>query len=64
MYLKYDIPRYRTAYQGFLRGLRDANPGGRPVIEATDNHVSAGALYKALKEIRKLVKREDELLAA
>jgi flagellar biosynthesis repressor protein FlbT len=64
MYLKYDIPRYRTAYQGFLRGLRDANPGGRLVIEATDNHVSAGALYKALKEIRKLVKREDELLAA
>jgi len=26
--------------------------------------VTAGALYKALKEIRKLVKREDELLAA
>ena len=24
----------------------------------------AGALYKALKEIRKLVKREDELYAA
>ena len=64
MYLKNDIPRYRTAYQGFLRGLRDTNPGGRVTIDAADAHVTAGALYKALKEIRKLVKREDELLAA
>ncbi len=27
MYLKNNIPRYRTAYQGFLRELREANPG-------------------------------------
>jgi flagellar biosynthesis repressor protein FlbT len=64
MYLKNDIPRYRTAYQGFLRQLREANPGARITIDAADVHVTAGALYKALKEIRKLVKREDELLAA
>jgi flagellar biosynthesis repressor protein FlbT len=64
MYLKNDIPRYRTAYQGFLRGLRDAGPGARVTIDAANNHVAAGALYKALNEIRKLVKRQDELLAA
>ena len=64
MYLKNDIPRYRIAYQGFLRELRNANPGARIAIDAADAHVTAGALYKALKEIRKLVKREDELLAA
>jgi flagellar protein FlbT len=64
MYLKNDIPRYRIAYQGFLRELRDANPGARVTIDAANAHVAAGALYKALKEIRKLVKREDELLAA
>ena len=64
MYLKNDIPRYRTAYQGFLRELREANPGARITIDAANAHVAAGALYKALKEIRKLVKREDELLAA
>ena len=39
-------------------------PGARITIDAANNHVAAGALYKALKEIRKLVKREDELLAA
>ncbi|KRR26256.1 flagellar biosynthesis repressor FlbT [Bradyrhizobium lablabi] len=64
MYLKNDIPRYRAAYQGYLRELRDARPGDRLTIDAANNHVAAGALYKALKEIRKLVKREDELLAA
>jgi flagellar protein FlbT len=64
MYLKNDIPRYRTAYQGFLRALRDANPGDRLTIDAANSHVAAGALYKALKEIRKLVKRDDEKLAA
>jgi len=64
MYLKNDIPRYRTAYQGFLRALRDACPGDRLTIDAANGLVSSGALYKALKEIRKLVKREDELLAA
>ena len=64
MYLKGDIPRYRTAYQGFLRDLRDRNPGDRLTIDAINGHVSSGALYKALKEIRKLMKREDALLAA
>ena len=64
MYLKNDIPRYQTAYQGFLRQLREANPGARITIDAANAHVAEGALYKALKEIRKLVKREDELLAA
>ena len=41
MYLKNDIPRYRTAYQGFLRELRDANPGDRLTIDAANSHVSA-----------------------
>ena len=64
MYLKNDIARYRLAYQGFLRELRNSNPGARLTIDAVNDHVSAGALYKALREIRKLVKREDELLVA
>jgi len=64
MYLKNDIPRYRIRYQGLLRELRDACPGDRLTIDAANNHVATGTLYKALKEIRKLVKREDELLAA
>ena len=64
MYLKSDIPKYQAAYQGFLRDLRHTSPGDRLAIDAINAHISSGALYKALKEIRKLMKREDALLAA
>ena len=64
MYLKNDIPRYRTSYLGFLKDLREANPGSRDVIDVINNHISGGTLYKALKEIRKLMKVEEEQLTA
>jgi len=64
MYLKNDIPRYRMAYQGFLRDLRETSPGDRIAIDAINSHVVAGTLYKALKETRKLMKRDEALLAA
>src|SRR5688500_13953559 len=64
MYLKNDIPRYRTSYLGFIKDLRDAVPDSRDVTEVVNTHISSGSLYKALKEIRKLMKREDELLVA
>jgi flagellar protein FlbT len=62
MYLKNDVPRYRTAYLGFVKELREALPGSRDAIDAVNNHVSGGALYKALKDLRKLMKSEDGLL--
>lgn len=64
MYLKNDIPHYRTPYLGLLNELRESIPGSRDAIDAVNHHVSAGALYKALKEIRKLMKHEEELQAA
>jgi flagellar protein FlbT len=64
MYLKNDIPRYRASYLGFIKDLREAVPGSRDVIEAVNGHVSTGSLYKALKEIRKLMKSEQEPVAA
>jgi len=64
MYLKNDVPRYRASYLGFVKELREAVPGSRDLIEAVNNHISGGALYKALKEIRKLMKREEEPLVA
>ena len=64
MYLKNDIPRYRTSYLGFIKDLREAVPGARDVIDVVNDHISSGSLYKALKEIRKLMKREEEQMAA
>src|SRR3989337_1780266 len=64
MYLKNDVPRYRTSYLGFIKDLREVVPDSRDVIELVNTHIASGSLYKALKEIRKLMKREEELLVA
>jgi flagellar biosynthesis repressor protein FlbT len=62
MYLKNDIPKYRPSYLGCIKELRESIPGSRDLIEAVSHHISGGSLYKALKEIRKLMKLEAELL--
>ena len=64
MYLKNDVARYRDPYSRHLAELRQALPDARELLDAAQQHVASGALYKALKEIRKLMKREDELTAA
>ena len=64
MYLKNDIPRYQDSYRGFIKELQQVWPDANGLVAAVDQHISAGALYKALKEIRKLIKREVELTPA
>ena len=64
MYLKNDVARYRVSYLGLIEELQEACPGEGDLIVAVDQHVAGGALYKALKEIRKLIKREETLSAA
>src|SRR5262249_58921695 len=63
MYLKDDVARYRKSYLGLLGELRAAAPDAADLIEAADHQVAQGALYKALREIKKLMKREEELAA-
>jgi flagellar protein FlbT len=60
MYLKNDIPRYRASYQGLITDLRNTSPDSRGLIDVVNAHISGGALYKALKEIRKVMKQQDE----
>jgi flagellar protein FlbT len=67
MYLKNDVPRYQASYLAALEELRDSCAGSSDAIRHVDadivnidRHISAGSLYKALKEIRKLIKREEE----
>ena len=64
MYLKNDPARYREAYLGFVAALGKADPTASDLIATVDKHVSAGSLYKALKDIRKLMRREEERSAA
>ena len=63
MYLKNDVARYRDSYLGLIKELREALPGARDLIDAADKHVADGALYKALKEIRKLMKHDQGMVA-
>ena len=60
MYLKNDIGRYRTTYLDRVRELQESVPGSSDLIADVNHHVTEGSLYKALKEIRKLMKREEE----
>jgi len=64
MYLKNDVARYREPYARHLAELRRAVPSAADLSDAANGHVAEGALYKALKDIRKLMKREEELTAA
>lgn len=62
MYLENDIPKYQDLYLEFVRDFLGAAPSSRPDIESASNHILSGALYKALKDIRKLMKREEAFL--
>jgi len=63
MYLQNDIPAYQELYLGFIKELIEAVPSFRETIEATSNLILSGNLYKALRELRPLIKREEELLS-
>ena len=60
MYLKNDVGRYRASYLDCVSELQEAVSGSSDLIAAVNHHVTEGSLYKALKEIRKLMKREEE----
>jgi flagellar biosynthesis repressor protein FlbT len=62
MYLENDIPKYQDVYFEFVKDVLAATPSFRKQIEAASNHILSGSFYKALKDIRKLMSREDELL--
>jgi flagellar protein FlbT len=62
MYLENDIPKYQELYVSFVKDLLEAVPSFRKSIEAASKLILSGSLYNSLKEIQKLVRREEELL--
>jgi len=62
MYLENDIPKYQDLYMGFIKDLLEAVPSFRKSIETASKLILSGSLYNSLKEIQKLIRREDELL--
>ena len=63
MYLENDIPKYQDLYMGFIKDLLEAVPSFRTSIETASKLILSGSLYNSLKEVRKLIKREEELLS-
>jgi flagellar protein FlbT len=62
MYLENDIPKYQDLYMDFVKDLLEAVPSFRESIETASKLILSGSHYNSLKEIRKLIKREAELL--
>ena len=62
MYLENDIPKYQDLYMGFVKDLLEAAPSFRTSIETASKLILSGSLYSSLKEIRKLIGREEEFL--
>jgi flagellar protein FlbT len=60
MYLKSDVPKNLASYPKLLARLRESLAGSGELVDAVDHLVSNGSLYEALKEIRKLIKREEQ----
>jgi flagellar protein FlbT len=62
MYLENDIPKYQDLYVSFVKDLLEAVPSFRKSIEAASKLILSGSLYNSLKEVQKLIRREEELL--
>ena len=64
MYLEGDIGKYQPLYFDFVKDVLAAAPSFRKQIETASNHILSGAFYKALKDIKKLIAREEQMLGS
>lgn len=63
MYISDDPRQHHDLYFAIMRDIVQAAPSAWPYIENINNHILTGDLYKALKQARKLIDYEQELLA-
>jgi flagellar biosynthesis repressor protein FlbT len=62
MYTSRDPRAHHATYFALLRELIEAAPSTWPQIEIINNQILTGNTYKALKEAKKLILYEQELL--
>jgi flagellar biosynthesis repressor protein FlbT len=62
MYISKDPTAYHDLYFKLVRDITQAAPSMWPLIESINNQILTGDLYKALKEVKKLITYERELL--
>jgi flagellar protein FlbT len=62
MYLSKNPCEHHETYFQLMRDIVQAAPSTWPYIENINNHILTGELYKALKQTKKLIAYEQELL--
>jgi len=62
MYLEKNTEKYQDLYLEFIRQLLAAVPQFRDKIELASKHILVGSYYKALRELKKLLIQEEEML--
>ena len=62
MYMSRDPRQHHEVYFALVRDIVQAAPSTWPYIENINNQILTGELYKALKEAKKLIAYEQELL--
>lgn len=62
MYTSRDPRPHHEIYFTLIGEILAAAPSMRPYIEAMNNHILTGHMYKALKEAKKLIAYEQDLL--
>jgi flagellar protein FlbT len=62
MYLARDPQPHHDIYFKLVRDLVNAAPSTWPTIESINNHILTGEMYKALKDAKRLIAYETELM--
>jgi flagellar biosynthesis repressor protein FlbT len=62
MYTSKDPRAHHDVYFSLLRDITQAAPSVWPLVESINNLILTGEMYKALKQARKLVAYEEELV--
>jgi flagellar protein FlbT len=62
MYLSKNACAHHETYFALMRDIVEAAPSTWRYIESINNHILTGELYKALKDAKKLISYEGELL--
>lgn len=63
MYLAQNPTEHHELYFELVRDVLEAAPSTAPMLDVINNKILTGEMYKALKETRKLIEYERELIA-
>jgi flagellar protein FlbT len=63
MYTSKDPRAHHDIYFALVRDITKAAPSVWPIIESINNHILTGEMYKALKDAKKLIAYEEELVS-